>query len=127
MPGCDSGVSVSSCALLIRGILAAVRQKIHLSRCPNSPNHLSVSSHRQWVQGLLRRSAPAPASQRSAPLDPGSSAHAKRTALRFNRTLGSAEVVHPFHPLRGQRFLVLKVRTVSGLETLSLRDADRGS
>src|SRR5690349_9837371 len=44
MPGCDSGVSVSSCALLIRGILAAVRQKIHLSRCPNLPNHLLPAS-----------------------------------------------------------------------------------
>jgi hypothetical protein len=41
--------------------------------------------------------------------------------------LGSAEVVHPFHPLRGQRFVVLKVRIISGVESLSLRDADRGS
>jgi hypothetical protein len=41
--------------------------------------------------------------------------------------LGSAEVVHPFHPLRGQRFAVLKVRTLSGVETLSLRHPDLGS
>jgi hypothetical protein len=41
--------------------------------------------------------------------------------------LGSAEVVHPFHPLRGQRFVVLKVRRVSGVETLSLRHSDLGS
>ncbi|HEX3303408.1 MAG TPA: Y4bD/Y4pK family protein [Thermomicrobiales bacterium] len=41
--------------------------------------------------------------------------------------MGSAEVVHPFHPLRGQRFVVLKVRTVSGIETLSLRHTDLGS
>jgi hypothetical protein len=41
--------------------------------------------------------------------------------------LGSAEVVHPFHPLHGQRFVVLKVRTVSGVETLSLRHTDLGS
>jgi hypothetical protein len=41
--------------------------------------------------------------------------------------LGSAEVVHPFHPLRGQRFVVLKVRMVSGVETLSLRHTDLGS
>jgi hypothetical protein len=41
--------------------------------------------------------------------------------------LGSAEVIHPFHPLRGQRFVVLKVRTVSGVETLSLRHTDLGS
>jgi hypothetical protein len=41
--------------------------------------------------------------------------------------LGSAEIVHPFHPLRGQRFIVLKVRTVSGVETLSLRHEELGS
>jgi hypothetical protein len=41
--------------------------------------------------------------------------------------LGSAEVTHPFHPLWGQRFVVLKVRRVSGVETLSLRHADLGS
>jgi hypothetical protein len=41
--------------------------------------------------------------------------------------LGSAEVTHPFHPLRGQRFVVLKLRTVSGIETLSLRHPDLGT
>jgi len=55
------------------------------------------------------------------------SPHTKRTALLSNRALGSAEVVHPFHPLRGQRFVVLKVRHVSGVETLSVRDAELGS
>jgi hypothetical protein len=35
--------------------------------------------------------------------------------------LGSAEVTHPFHPLHGQRFAVLKVRRVSGVETLCIR------
>jgi hypothetical protein len=41
--------------------------------------------------------------------------------------LGSAEVVHPFHPLRGRRFDVLKIRRISGVETLSVRDSDLGS
>ena len=41
--------------------------------------------------------------------------------------MGSAEVTHPFHPLRGQCFVVLKVRVVSGVETLSLRHAELGS
>jgi hypothetical protein len=41
--------------------------------------------------------------------------------------LGSAEITHPFHPLRGRRFVVLKIRKVSGVELLSLRDADLGS
>jgi hypothetical protein len=41
--------------------------------------------------------------------------------------LGSAEVVHPFHPLRGKRFDVLKIRRVAGIERLSLRDPILGS
>jgi hypothetical protein len=41
--------------------------------------------------------------------------------------LGSVEITHPFHPLRGHQFVVLKIRKVSGIETLSLRHAERGS
>jgi hypothetical protein len=41
--------------------------------------------------------------------------------------LGSAEVTHPFHPLRGQKFVVLKLRRVSGVPTLSVRHAELGS
>ena len=41
--------------------------------------------------------------------------------------MGSAEITHPFHPLRGQRFPVLKVRRVSGIPCVSLRHLDRGS
>jgi Family of unknown function (DUF5372) len=41
--------------------------------------------------------------------------------------LGSIEVTHPFHPLRGQKFVVLKLRTVSGVTTLSVRHPDLGS
>ena len=41
--------------------------------------------------------------------------------------MGFAEITHPFHPLRGQRFAVLKVRRVSGVATLSMRHAELGS
>jgi Family of unknown function (DUF5372) len=41
--------------------------------------------------------------------------------------LGSVEITHPFHPLRGQKFAVLKLRTVSGVATLSVRDPELGS
>src|SRR5207237_5808172 len=58
---------------------------------------------------------------------PWRSPHHRRTALLANQPLGSAEVTHPFHPLRGQRFVVLKVRRVSGVETLSLRHIELGS
>ena len=37
------------------------------------------------------------------------------------------EITHPFHPRRGERFGVLKARRVSGIDTLILREAQRGS
>ena len=41
--------------------------------------------------------------------------------------MGWAEILHPFHPLRGQRFEVLKTRRVGGVDTLILREPTRGS
>jgi hypothetical protein len=41
--------------------------------------------------------------------------------------LGWAEIRHPFHPLRGQRFEVLKKRRIAGVDTLILRELKRGS
>jgi hypothetical protein len=41
--------------------------------------------------------------------------------------LGWAEIRHPFHPLRGQRFPVLKTRRVAGVDTLLLGHIERGS
>jgi hypothetical protein len=41
--------------------------------------------------------------------------------------LGWATIVHPFHPLRGQRFFVLKIRRISGVDSLSLRRSSDGS
>src|ERR1700752_2780025 len=54
-------------------------------------------------------------------------ARSVQTALWLSQTLGSAEITHPFHPLRGRRFAVLKLRKGSGVETLSLRHPERGS
>jgi hypothetical protein len=41
--------------------------------------------------------------------------------------LGWAEIRHPFHPLRGQRFQVLKTRRRGGVDTVILRELVRGS
>jgi hypothetical protein len=41
--------------------------------------------------------------------------------------LGWAEIRHPFHPLRGQRFEVLKKRRIAGVDTLIVRELERGS
>jgi len=50
-----------------------------------------------------------------------------RTALDHKSHFGWAEIRHPFHPLRGQRFQVLKARRIAGIDTLLLREVDRGS
>ncbi|HXJ93178.1 MAG TPA: DUF5372 family protein, partial [Terriglobia bacterium] len=42
----------------------------------------------------------------------------EQTALVPHSPLGWAEISHPFHPLRGQRFEVLKKRRVAGVDTL---------
>jgi len=41
--------------------------------------------------------------------------------------LGWAEIQHPFHPLRGQSFPVLKKRRVSGVDTLILQGLQHGT
>ena len=50
-----------------------------------------------------------------------------RTTPAPNSPLGWAEIRHPFHPLRGQRFEVLKKRRVAGVDTLLLREWNRGN
>ena len=42
-------------------------------------------------------------------------------------TLECAKITHPYHPLRGQKFPVLKTRRVSGVDTLVLRGSNMGT
>ncbi|EJB7651116.1 hypothetical protein MW925_003853 [Salmonella enterica] len=44
-----------------------------------------------------------------------------------SESLGWAVICHPYHPLKDQRFTVLKTRSVSGVETLILHHSHRGS
>jgi hypothetical protein len=37
------------------------------------------------------------------------------------------EITHPFHPLRGQQFPVLKSRSVRGVECLILKGSESGT
>jgi Family of unknown function (DUF5372) len=50
-----------------------------------------------------------------------------RTAHERSEPLGWAEIQHPFHPLRGQSFPVLKKRRVSGVDTLILQGLQHGT
>jgi hypothetical protein len=42
-------------------------------------------------------------------------------------SLGWALITHPFHPLSGQRFPILKIRKIGGEDVLSLYHQTRGS
>jgi hypothetical protein len=37
------------------------------------------------------------------------------------------EIVHPFHPLRGKQFAILKSRVVRGVECLVLKGSEAGT
>lgn len=62
-----------------------------------------------------------------AALDPSSWGRLTQTALEHSEHLGWAEIRHPYHPLRGQRFPVLKKRRIAGKDTLILRGLDCGT
>src|SRR5262252_6338817 len=78
------------------------------------------------VESPLRRSVPGSALTLPGPPGPGSMGRSTRTALEPSSLLGWAEIRHPFHPLRGQRFEVLKKWRVAGVDTLFLRELERG-
>ena len=40
---------------------------------------------------------------------------------------GLAEIIHPYHPLRGQPFRILKSRCVRGVECLVLQGSESGT
>ena len=42
-------------------------------------------------------------------------------------SLGWALITHPFHPLKGQRYAILKIRKIAGREVFSLYDEKKGS
>ena len=44
-----------------------------------------------------------------------------------NADLGWATITHPFHPLREQRFKILKTRKVAGQDTLILQGTHSGT
>jgi hypothetical protein len=46
-----------------------------------------------------------------------------QTAHNDKTLLDYVEIIHPFHPLKGQRFEVLKRGPIAGKETLTLKDS----
>ncbi|MCY4373770.1 MAG: DUF5372 family protein, partial [Spirochaetaceae bacterium] len=49
------------------------------------------------------------------------------TAHRRKEPSGWTEIIHPFHPLRGRRFPILKARRVSGIDTFILQGTSGGT
>jgi len=74
---------------------------------------------RKWRRVPERRFSGAPGR-----LHKGQSA---RTAHQHSEPLGWVEIQHPFHPLRGQSFPVLKKRRLAGVDTLILQGLEHGT
>ena len=53
--------------------------------------------------------------------DPLQSARQQQKALDHSRDLGTVTILHPYHPLYGQSFPILKIRKVAGQRRYSLR------
>ena len=51
-------------------------------------------------------------------------ARQQQKALDHSRDLGTATILHPYHPLYGQSFPILKTRKVDGQRRYSLRSGD---
>ena len=49
------------------------------------------------------------------------------TTLDPSASLGSTAITHPFHPLHGREFAILKSRRVHGVETLVLQGTAGGT
>jgi hypothetical protein len=96
-----------------------------------------VQSHlRCFSQGETHTSSDRPAFPRWAPSpkgvtldepDPSWQGRYQVTAHHCSALSGSVEITHPFHPLRGQRFSILKSRRVRGVECLVLKGSAAGT
>jgi hypothetical protein len=60
-------------------------------------------------------------------LHPPGTEQTLQTTLALNPSLGWALITHPFHPLKGRRLAILKIRKVAGREVFSLYDEKKGS
>ena len=41
--------------------------------------------------------------------------------------MGGAEITHPYHPLNGQKFRILKIKKIAGEDIFSLRGSSTGT
>jgi hypothetical protein len=48
-------------------------------------------------------------------------------ALDRSKDLGCIIVTHPYHPFKGKRFKILKIRKVSGIDTYIVQDSKQGT
>jgi hypothetical protein len=129
----DRGLdSIAQCAgrkfLQVKTDAPAVAVGNILLRRATSYEQTSPVGNRSYLQKTFDPSAVAvPAIPLAGSSDPAPLARSAQTALEHSQHLGWAEIRHPFHPLRGQRFEVLNKRRVAGVDTLILRECKRSS
>ena len=92
---------------------------------PSSCAASRCANHRKTNSSTL--GAMAISSWKSPPIHDLAYRRSEQTALVHSSPLGRAEISHPFHPLRGRRFEVLKKRRIAGVDTLILGELERGT
>jgi len=83
--------------------------------------------HTAPAEDRPRQSVRVPAQPPFARLGPGLLGRSVVNALQHKEDLGWAEINHPYHPFRGQRFKILKTRKVAGEDTIILQGSYRGT
>ena len=86
-----------------------------------------ADTHKHWAPSPLQRLVRSPVWPLSESPGPVWWGQLKSKAHNYSTPLGWAEITHPFHPLHGQRFPILKTRRVSGIETLLLQGTSMGT
>ena len=88
---------------------------------------VSAGTQRRLRRSLLHRSAPTTSRSPAGGSCPPGSGQSHLTAHDSIAPSGSVKITHPFHPLRGKSFVVLKARFVRGVECLVLKGSASGT
>jgi hypothetical protein len=90
-------------------------------------HHIPGGTHNLKGEIQGQRLVPKRFSMLAVPRGHELSGRLRSNAHHCSTPLGYAEITHPFHPLRGHRFPILKTRRVCGIDTLLLQGTSMGS
>lgn len=96
--------------------------RAHPSQLVSNANVQMKSAHRSVIRlYVLRNPLKVSANEVTSQ---SSFTRQQQKALDHSRDLGTVTILHPYHPLYGQSFPILKIRKVDGQRRYSLRSQD---